>query len=338
MLALIILLGGEQPALAKSAVGITNLSATVGSSGREVVITLWYPAKQGGSPVLVGDNAVFKGVEAFSHATVSEGKFPLVLVSHGGLRSASNLSGWIATDLAVGGFLVAVVTGPRLAPDAAHQAVSEIWERPADISAALTTLLRHPEWSSRIDRDRVAALGFFLGGSAVLSLAGGQYDVEKFKQSCAEKGTGVDCAWFAAAGIDLKNADPAALGSSRTDTRIKSAIAIDPEYSTSLTFASVSHIAIPITIYNLGKPEAVLPGFNASALGSKIPHSQYEILSYASRFSAFSLCKHKGAAILVEEGGDATICHEGTEKSRGPIHKKLAGQIIEVLKAQLKLK
>ena len=53
-------------------------------------------------------------------------------------------------------------------------------------------------WSAHLDPDRIAALGFFLGGTAVLSLAGAVLAPDALARSCAPGGGGLDCAWLEA--------------------------------------------------------------------------------------------------------------------------------------------
>ena len=323
------------PAMAVESVGVTTISLTAPDRGRELTVTLWYPAQPGGRPVLVGDNAVFEGVEGQENAPIADGRFPTVLVSHGGLRSAPNLSGWIGSRLAAQGFLVATVQAQRLWPGNAERAVAEIWQRPADLSTALTALAEDPQWSSHMNLEQVAALGFFLGGTSVLSLAGGRLKADDFVRSCESGGHGLDCAWFAANGADLRGVDVGSLTRSNLDPRVSAAIAVDPEYSTSFSAESLAEIAIPVEIINLGRPEAIPPGLNAAALESASPHFAYTAVSNATRFSAFSLCKPQGAAILVEDGEDDAICRDDTGESRASVHQELAVLIADYLRQHL---
>src|SRR5262245_20828624 len=61
--------------------------------GREtpISVTLWYPTSESGSYNVVGGNKVFEGVPVNQDAVIAEGEFPIVLLSHGGLRAAPNL-------------------------------------------------------------------------------------------------------------------------------------------------------------------------------------------------------------------------------------------------------
>lgn len=322
---------------ADESVGVTMLQVAGPERGRDLTLTLWYPALPGGTPTLIGDNAVFEGAAGQQDAPVAKGAFPTVLVSHGGLRAAPNLSGWIASRLAARGFLVAAVQGPKLGPKDAHKAVAEVWERPADLSAALTALAASADWSKHLDREKVAALGFFLGGTAALSLAGARIDAKRFRQACQNEPRSIDCGWFEANGVDLGSADADAIARLNLDPRIATAVAVDPEYGSRFSQESLAALAIPVAAINLGRPGSIPPAFDAAPLGSASPQITYAPLPGATRFSAFSLCKPKGAAILTEDGGDDAICRGETAQERAKVHDELAALIAVYLRKKLRI-
>lgn len=120
--------------------GVASLQVDVPQRAQPLSVTLWYPAVQGSEVVSIGGNAVFEGTAGQLDASVAEGTFPLVLVSHGGMRSAPHLGEWIGAALAQRGFIALVVPAPRLGLQDAAIAPAELWKRPADISASLTAL------------------------------------------------------------------------------------------------------------------------------------------------------------------------------------------------------
>ncbi len=187
---------------------------------------------------------------------------------------------------------------PPLGPNDARVAVAEIWKRPADLTAAFSVLETHPGWSKHIDHDRVGTLGFFLGGTSALSLAGAQLDAQSYSQSCDDGGAGMDCSWFEQFGVDLHCIDTARLVRSNLDPRIRAAVVVDPELSTSFSAESLSDISIPVAVINLDQPDTRPPGLNASALATNALRIEYTTLPKATRFSTFSLCKPEGGDIL----------------------------------------
>lgn len=214
------------PAFADSPVGFSSLADA--SDQRPIELSIWYPS-DGGSPSMVGGNAVFEGVSAANDAPILEGEFPLVVVSHGGLRSSSNSGAWLGEGLARPGFVAVEVNAPG--PARAAMAVNEIWQRPRDISRTIDLMLGDQRRAEHVDHGGIFVVGFALGGTAALAVSGAELDAERYLQSCAADGVEApDCEWYTAHNVALDQADPGELGQSRRDRRVKAAVAIDPEY------------------------------------------------------------------------------------------------------------
>ncbi len=322
---------------AKSAVAGENITAeNVGvrmeklfqpSRKGEIEVTIWYPAETGGSTVQVGSNKIFKGVQANQNAPIAAGRYPLVLMSHGGIRSAPHLGGWISRYLAERGYIVVVPRPPRLSYDEAHKAVNELWLRPEDLSLSLDWVLSKAELAEHVVKWDVRALGFYLGGSSMLMLAGAQLDPERYSHSCDEGSIGLDCGWFIGSGVDLKKINLSKLTEIATDDRIQTVVAVDPELSTSMIVNSLSTKQIPVSIITLGHSGSILPALNASNLTNIAPNIRYLMLPDASQYSAFSQCTQQGAELLSNDGEAAAICGETEGLSRADIQLKLAAMI-----------
>lgn len=323
------------PAGAADGVGLRELAVMAPERGQALDVAFWYPASASGTPTLFGDSAIFEGVPVQLDAPMADGPFPLVLLSHGGMRAAPDVSGWMAARLVDEGFAVALVRPPGLGERGAGAAVPEIWLRPADLRATLTALAGDPELAGRMALDRVGALGFFLGGTSVLALAGGRLDEASYRRSCDAGGTGLDCAWFAQAGVDLHEVDLAPLASSKPDERVAVAVAVDPELGGSFEAASLRAIEAPVLIINLGRPDTIRPGLQASDVAAAIPTARYATVEDATPFSSFSVCKPKAAAILLEEGEDDSICRDGDGRTRVAIHAELARLIADAFRRHL---
>lgn len=100
------------------------------------------------------------------------------MLSHGFGGDRLSLE-WMATALAQKGFFVAAVahwgnTHDNLIP----QKSLEFPERPKDISFVLSELLKNPVFKDSIDKKRIGALGFSIGGYTVLALAGAEMNYE----------------------------------------------------------------------------------------------------------------------------------------------------------------
>ncbi|QQA42951.1 hypothetical protein [Pelagovum pacificum] len=282
------------PAFAQ--VGHTRLDA--GDSDRPLALSLWYPATEG-EPEMIGGNAVFEGNEAIPDAPLSGGPVELVLLSHGGLRSADDSGAWLAAALADAGYLAVEVNAPR--PDSAAAALDELWRRPQDLTAALDTLLADEDWSEDILRDDISAVGFALGGTAVLSLAGATLDAASVGAACDADLPPPDCFWFEAEGASLAEIDSGPLTEPRRDERIGSVVALGAEYLD--MFAGTPEI--PALVLTLGpRPAPELIGTEA--------------MPDLSPVDAFPACTEQAPQILEEDGSTAAIC--GEDPSARPEH------------------
>lgn len=325
---------GAAAAAPEHGVGARSVTAFAPVRGEPIELTVWYPADAEGSAETIGRSKVFKGTPALRNAPVANGQYPVIVLAHGGFRAAPYHEGWIASSLAAIGYIVGVTRPPALGPKDAEKAVQELWLRPADLSTALTALENDPVLSLRTKPGLAAAVGFFLGGTSSLALAGARLDPNSFGRSCDRPEAGMDCAWFASAGVDLKNIEGANLGRSHRDERIKAVIAVDPELSTSFAPESLAGIRIPIDIINLGSPGAISPALDASGLKARIPDSRYGAIPDATMFSAFNPCTQDGPALLREEGDDDAICRDG-KRLREEIHREIAGKIADALHRSL---
>jgi predicted dienelactone hydrolase len=310
-------------ASAANAPGMATMSVAQTEGARELSLTVWYPARGGTAESLAG-NAVFLGPEGVPGGEAAAGPFPLVLLSHGGLRSSPDSGAWLAAGLARSGHVVVEVNAPRVKSPRAG--AEEIWRRPQDLARALAAVLGDPEWAPRIDRTRISAVGFALGGTAALAVGGWQFDVNAVRRACAE-GAGPDCAWFAAGGVALETLDPAPLERSYRLPEVSAVVAIAPEYAEAVSSAGEGSPVPSLTIAlgATGVEEARL----APLVGDD-GTNRLVALAEAGPFDAFPLCTPAGARILSQDGGDPALCGTSAQ-ARGDSHNAM----IELIGAYL---
>lgn len=304
------------PAAADPAPGMARLSDT-GDAARPLALSVWYPSTAEASAV-VGGNAVFLGVLASSAPPAEGASLPLVVLSHGGLRSVPDSGAWLAAALAGAGFLVVEVNAPS--PLTASDAVNGIWRRPADISRALDLILADPVWGSRVDPALISVVGHALGGTAALTIAGAEIDPELYRNSCTGAGAqGPDCAWFAANGVAPGDADPVELAQSRHDARVSRVVVIDPEYPGMMHRPEAW-------------PEAKTLFLSLGAAIGGWEGNQSLTLEGAAAYDAFAPCTPAGADILREEGEDPALCTTPAAQ-RAILHERIADAVIGFLAA-----
>ena len=104
------------------------------------------------------------------------GKWPLIMISHGTGGNRLSLE-WLAQSLVQSGFIVAAVDHwGNTTDNKIPVEFIKAWERPQDISFALTQLLKDKDFNAVIDSQKIGALGFSFGGYTVIALAGGIVD------------------------------------------------------------------------------------------------------------------------------------------------------------------
>ncbi|WP_114940323.1 alpha/beta hydrolase family protein [Mucilaginibacter endophyticus] len=147
-------------------------------NNRPVVTEIWYPTVD----TLKPSDKHFSPF--LRQPTVRDGKLPvnklpLILLSHGTGGGRLTLE-WLAQALANSGCIVAAVDHYGNTYD--HKIPLEFvkpWERPLDLSFALTSLLNNSDIGPLIDQQKIGAIGFSFGGYTVIALAGARLDFEQ---------------------------------------------------------------------------------------------------------------------------------------------------------------
>jgi len=147
-------------------------------NNRPVVTEIWYPTTDMLKPV---DKhfSPFLRQPTVHNGKLPVSKLPLILLSHGTGGGRLTLE-WLAQALANSGCIVAAVDHYGNTYD--HKIPLEFvkpWERPLDISFALTSLLNDPEIGQLIDQQKIGATGFSFGGYTMIALAGAKLDFEQ---------------------------------------------------------------------------------------------------------------------------------------------------------------
>jgi predicted dienelactone hydrolase len=315
------------------------------SAPRPLRTALWYPAAAtatesetifGGPP----DTEVFAPVTVAPAAEIShqKPKYPLVLLSHGTGGSAVQMM-WLGYYLGSRGYIVAAVnhhgnTAAERQP--AAQGFLLYWERARDLSVLLDKLLADPLFGPRIDRERIGAAGFSLGGYTVISIAGGQFSPGQFETFCQSPQRDFTCEpqpefrdapkLFA----ELKNASPptreskvvrdslSRAGYSYRDRRIKRVFASAPALGGGFTKAGLSRIRVPVAIV-VGQADKVTPpGTNAERYARYINGATLTILSGAlGHYTFLAECNAHGRSVL-------DICRDDTSINRAQVHQQVA--------------
>jgi predicted dienelactone hydrolase len=316
-------------------VGIAYGDALAPLRQQDIAFHIWYPADPGGREVMVGGNGVFHGTPAGRGAPHAQGRFPLIVLSHGAGGNAGQF-GWIASELAGAGFVVVLPNHPGSTSGNASAAEAlRIWERPQDVTAVLDEIMRNPQDYAYIDPDRIGVLGFSAGGYTALALAGARVDPARLSAFCDDGGRGMsDCDFFARFGVDLHSMDLSPAGQVLRDPRISFAVVVDPGIVETLTPQSLRAIDLPLLVVNLGDEDRVPAPVHARALSEAVPRALYRLVPDATHFSFLAECKPNGPSILEAEGEPDPLCADAGGRSRADIHAELVTAITAFVAAQ----
>jgi predicted dienelactone hydrolase len=267
-----------------------------GAGMHALLEVIWYPAESGADakpqripPV---GPAIFEAAPAAPEAKIaaSPAKLPLILLSHGTGGTAQSLA-WFATALASRGYIVVGVNHPgnNAMEPYTVQGFTLWWERAKDLSTVLDDILADAEFGPHVDRRRIGAAGFSLGGYTMIELAGGRTSREHYAKVCRVAPDQVSCkpppefTDLLAKSDALAASDPAyakALsesGASYRDSRIRAGFAMAPALGPAFAPASLKKIAIPVAIV-AGAQDSIVPiDANAKYDAAQIPHTALTI-------------------------------------------------------------
>jgi predicted dienelactone hydrolase len=259
-------------------------------------------------------------------------KFPLIVLSHGTGGTGATLA-WLGTALATHGYIVVAVNHPgnNAIDGYTVQGFALWWLRARDLSAVIDGMLTDSTFGPRIDRDRIGAAGFSLGGYTVIVIAGGITSIAQFRDFCAAHQADRLCAappefpaLTAKAGA-LAKSDPAFRGAvagaaqSYRDPRVRAVFAMAPALGPAFLASSLMHIDIPVTIVAGAADEIVPVRGSAQSIAAEIPHAALTVLPGAVGHYVFvDTCTAAGRATL------PGLCVDAPGIDRTDIHRQTA--------------
>lgn len=323
----------EQRAAPETPVGYTSAQFDVPHRDVPLTMHLWYPTTDDGPQTLIAQNALFYGFHAIENAAPQQGALPMVVLSHGSGGNARQL-GWLTTELARAGFLVAAVDHPgTMSRDSLPERTVMIWERPQDLSALIDQVLQQSPAGVTADPERIGAMGFSLGGFSALSVAGETVSKELFIDYCARNAGLVDCGWMQAAGVDFTSIDQTLYEASYKDPRVRLAVAVDPALPQAVPEGGTAALDMPVLVLNLGNPDTIPAAMRADTLAQRMPEAHYMAIPGAFHFSFLTECSPMGV-FMIGVAGDDNICSDRGVRPRAEIHADALARILPFLREE----
>ncbi|MEM9348671.1 MAG: prolyl oligopeptidase family serine peptidase [Pseudomonadota bacterium] len=315
--------------------GMAELSVDAAHHEHALSGIVMYPTEVTSGLQSIGGNPVFKGVNVVPDADPLDGRYPLILLSHGMGGTVRSLA-WLAQDLAARGAIVASVNHPNSTwGDFEIARATEHWTRAQDLRAVLDHMLAHEELAELIDTDRIMAAGFSYGGWTALSLAGVQGNLDGYKAHCAMFPTqSAHCSDMRDAGVELSQFSAELWNAPYADARVTHVAAIDPGLVWGIAEIDLQIPTENLRLISLGDGEDRLfaTDFDASGFADRVPGAAITRIEPATHFSAMPRCTAIGADILADEGEDP-VCTDPEGAVRAGIHQ----EILDVLAGDLGL-
>jgi predicted dienelactone hydrolase len=320
----------------------TNRSNWQGNGLRPLLTHIWYPAAADAqeAPMLIGppDAPLFQAGHAAQDAPIvnTHQQYPLILISHGTGAVALQL-GWLASVLAAQGYIVAGVNhhGNTAAEPYTVEGFTRVWERPRDLSVLLDCLLNDEVFGPRIDRERVGAAGFSLGGYTALALAGVRLDFQCLLDAYNSSGRSLesfappefpDSAALIALIQKLTRED--AHRQLYSDDRVKVAFAIAPALGEALADASLANIPVKIVV-GAGDTNTP-PALNAQRYADEIAAADLTILDgEVGHYTFLAEGTAHGRELLPH------LCLDHPNVDRAAVHKQVAELAVAFLNTKL---
>lgn len=329
-LAMLLLLAAA-PAGAEMLPGYDRLDVDADHRARPVAASVWYPAAAATYRVPVGGGPIFEPVLAAMGPDLAEGAHPLVLLSHGSGGNADAL-GWLSSALVGRGAIVLAVNHPgSTSGDSSPRRSVDLAGRAADLSAALDAVLSDPAFRDHVDPGRIGAVGFSLGGTTALGLAGLRFDGAAQDARCATAPEAADCGVFLRGGVVF--GDEPGFAADARDDRIARVVAIDPGFGGSVIEDSLGALSASVAFINLGEADrlpAVDVGPAGNGLAARLPGATHAVVAPASHFSFLAPCQ-AGAAEILEAEGEDPICTDPAGVDRRAVHAELVDLIAGAL-------
>jgi predicted dienelactone hydrolase len=321
------------------------LAAELGVASPTIGGIVWYPASEltAEQPQFIGapGQGLFGAGSAAPGAPIASAmqRYPLILLSHGTGGSAEQMA-WIGTAFARAGYIaVAIDHLGNTGAQKTLQGFSLWWLREAELSGALDAILANPTFGPRVDRSKIGALGFSLGGFTVIGLAGAQVNFPQFLQFCSvHPSVAGDCGPLpefpnlSARAAALAARDPAyqrllMSGGGYSDPRIRAVYAIAPAVGQAVTIASLQATRIPVRIIHGSNDTTVAPAFNADYYARWIPNATALTVPGAAHYTFLDTCTPLGKQYL------AAICVDAQGIDRDAVHAEVAHDALDFFAA-----
>ena len=301
-------------------VGCCKIEVYDQQTGITFPVLVLYPTETASSPVAFGPFAL----EVSMEAPVAEGRFPLVMISHG--TGGSHL-----THRTLGMYLVKngfVVGMPEHAFNNRHDntwqyTIQNMTHRPRHIQLAIDKIISHDKFIARVESQRVALVGHSVGGYTALALAGGRPHTQFIVAQCERPESADEPYWLS---VIRKNGIKSQPIEVAADGRVKAVVLMAPDVSLFMPAEAWRDVHVPILLLVAEKDykpvETIELMLKSVPEPSKLRHYLIKNAGHYSFLSPFP-------ESMKSRVGDAARDPEGFDRDR--FHRDLYPEIMSFL-------
>jgi len=265
---------------------------------------VWYPTEADAASWQVGPFLL----PANHGAPVAAGRFPMILLSHGGGTGGGTplILSELSAALARRGFVV-------VAP---FHGKANLSLRPLQVRAALDAVLADPRFGPHADPGRLGMLGFSLGGAVTLELAGARPDWLYFLAYCeAHPDDAMSCD-HAPGGTHL--GEPPTIP---TPLPLKAIVLLDP-FAVPFPRDGLTAVGLPVLLFRPDRSALPIER-NAAALRATLPQAPEYATVPGGHFIFIDVCVPALRATAPEP------CEDPPDVDRAAIHARIGRQIAQ---------
>lgn len=306
-------------------VGLSKIETREPTTGTTVPAAVLYPSSQAPADALTDIDGY--AIQGERDSAVAEGKFPLIVLSHGhggGMYGHHDLG----AELARHGYIIAMPHHVGDSYDDMRGAGSDrvLLGRAWQASAVISAMLADPRFGPHIDAQRIGSAGFSAGGYTTLLLLGGHPDFKRFPAFC-EKYPGTPELCDRPLRKDMISiADPPPTA----DPRVRAGFAMAP-FSLLFGEADLSAVRAPVFLYIAQKDEVLMPSENGGRIRGLLPNLyEFREIPDAGHYVFLPPC---GAQLAKNV---PAICTDKPGIDRAKLHRQINADAVRFFDAQFK--
>jgi predicted dienelactone hydrolase len=295
--------------------GITRFSV---ADAAPFDVLVWYPTAAEEVPWRTGPFMI----PASRNAAIASGRFPIVLLSHGGGLTGGTplVLRELSANLARQGFVV-------VAP---FHGKTGLQARPFQVKLALDALLADAHFTAHVDPTRLGMLGFSLGTAVTLELAGAIPNMAHLIAYCGAHPDDVMSCDHAPDGKHVPapgQSSPVGAASLPSPLPLKAIALLDP-FGVLFQREELTAVTMPVLLFRPDKSE--LPGeANAFGLAAALPHPPQINIVPGGHFIFVDVCPSELRSAAPE------ACQDPPGVDRVAVHTEIEAQIAKFFSANL---